>query len=527
MFNKQLVAIIAIIAIFSGLGVSAEDQPVEKTAALAICDHNGDGNRDLADVGYFATCQDTFDANDDGEHDLSDISAYASNNQDPAFCSAFKCTIEKKAELVVAETVSEPEYDPGHPVCDHSGDGKRNLTDVSLFAQCAETFDANHDGIHDVSDVSLYAQNKMNDDWCGYNFDCIPKKTNPDPITSGQSAAPILTAAEEVTLIEKTGAPYAPWCSALLGALKGYYNGGTFNQAINLIGEEYVIDLSDVSAIATMYYAGIDDACKARFQQANDCVDSNVSWCDALEQDLMDSPDYGDLSDVSSVASVISAENQAACLELLNLDLECTKKVQPPSAFTSGGVTSPEVFSINSAVSCNQVDITWNTSNDSLTWLVYGETNEYGQEYKSEDYTANHAVSLFDLPYDTTFNYMVKTLSSYGGSKESNNLEFNTLSAAECGVVLGEKITQEVPEPKVLGVKEDEEKPADVCTYGTPDEDVLGQTEWADGTLLRGCGPEVYRIENQTKHHIKSLEELFNYIGQRIYNVTNDILDLF
>ena len=67
----------------------------------------------------------------------------------------------------------------------------------------------------------------------------------------------------------------------------------------------------------------------------------------------------------------------------------------------------------------------------------------------------------------------------------------------------------------------------EVCTYSTPDEDVLGKTDWEDGTLLRGCGPEVYRIENQEKRHVTSFSELLNYIGERIYNVTNDILDLF
>ena len=75
-----------------------------------------------------------------------------------------------------------------------------------------------------------------------------------------------------------------------------------------------------------------------------------------------------------------------------------------------------------------------------------------------------------------------------------------------------------INKPQVLGVKE-------VACEG--DEDISDQTEWADGSLLRGCGSQVYIIENQQKRHIKSLSELFNYIGQRIYNVKNTVLNLF
>jgi len=59
------------------------------------------------------------------------------------------------------------------------------------------------------------------------------------------------------------------------------------------------------------------------------------------------------------------------------------------------------------------------------------------------------------------------------------------------------------------------------------DSAVAGQTEWADGSLIRGCDNKVYRIENQVKRHIVSLKDLFKYIGQRINNVSDDIVALF
>ncbi len=57
-------------------------------------------------------------------------------------------------------------------VCDHNGDNVRNLTDVSLYSSCVDTFDVNGDGVHDLSDVSLYAANNQNDSWCRTNFSC-------------------------------------------------------------------------------------------------------------------------------------------------------------------------------------------------------------------------------------------------------------------------------------------------------------------------------------------------------------------
>lgn len=72
--------------------------------------------------------------------------------------------------------------------------------------------------------------------------------------------------------------------------------------------------------------------------------------------------------------------------------------------------------------------------------------------------------------------------------------------------------------PQVLGIKEVN------CKI---DKDVAGQTQWADGSLIRGCDMKVYRIENQEKHYIKNLQELFRYIGQRIYNVADEVVNLF
>ena len=57
-------------------------------------------------------------------------------------------------------------------VCDINNDGARNLSDVSLFAGCVDTFDVNGDGVHDLTDISLYASNNQSNSWCQTNFNC-------------------------------------------------------------------------------------------------------------------------------------------------------------------------------------------------------------------------------------------------------------------------------------------------------------------------------------------------------------------
>jgi hypothetical protein len=55
-------------------------------------------------------------------------------------------------------------------VCDHNGDGERNLADVTLFNQVKGSMDLNGDGVSDLSDVTLYAQNYDNDLFCQEHF---------------------------------------------------------------------------------------------------------------------------------------------------------------------------------------------------------------------------------------------------------------------------------------------------------------------------------------------------------------------
>jgi len=167
--------------------------------------------------------------------------------------------------------------------------------------------------------------------------------------------------------------------------------------------------------------------------------------------------------------------------------------------------------------------ISWDTSKDSLTWLLYGENSNYGSEYKGGDYLFNHSFTIKDLNPNTEYHYIINTEGADGQKKLDYDRIFTTMSNEQCGLVLGEKIKEE-PAPEVLGVQEVLGLKKSLCKL---DEDVLGQTQWVEGSLIRGCDMKIYRIEDQEKHYIKNFEELLKYIGQRIYNVSDDITSLF
>jgi hypothetical protein len=292
--------------------------------ALAICDHTGEGLRNLSDVSEFAECKDTFDADGNGIHDLNDISIYASMNQDNAFCNTtFKCVAEP-----IVSPVTENQ---GLPICDHTGEGLRNLSDVSEFAECKDTFDADGNGIHDLNDISIYASMNQDNAFCRDTFKCIATST-----------PAVIESIGETSVRSNNGGS----SSNSVGLNICDHNGDTFR------------NLSDV----------------ALFAEIKDTLN---------------------LSQIADYAE----HNQ---------------------------------------------DDTWCAAN-------------------------------------------------YGAKKVETTAK-----------VLGEKLSN--------------------CKIDT---DVAGQTEWAEGSLIRGCDMKVYHIENQAKRHIVNLKDLFKYIGQRIYNVSDDIVALF
>lgn len=349
--------------------LAPETSEVTITNTLAVCDHNGDGLRNLSDVSMLAEIKDTLS--------LSEIAEYAQNNQDDIWCAA------KFRRL---------------PVCDHNGDTLRNLSDVALFAEIKDSLN--------LTEIADYAEHNQDDIWCAANY-------GPRDLESAQGT-------QEV--------------DANVGLAICDHNGDGLR------------NLSDVPLLA---------ACQNTFDANGDGVH--------------------DLSDISLYASMNQDANFChktfVCVATSTPAVELI--IETPVISNNGGSSSNGV---GLAICDHNGDNVRNLSDVALFAEIKDSLNlsqiaEYAQNNQNDDW---------------------------------------------CSANYGQQNPEIVPE--VLGEK------LSTCNI---DNDVAGRTEWAEGSLIRGCDMKVYRIENQTKRHILSLKDLFKYIGERIYNVTDDIVALF
>lgn len=192
----------------------------------------------------------------------------------------------------------------------------------------------------------------------------------------------------------------------------------------------------------------------------------------------------------------------------------CTENCGGGGGGGGGGRTSI-ISNVNSDISCVGNVLSWVTSKNSNSWVVYGTTpDEYTEEYKDNTKKTGHSIILPDLDPNTTYYFKIKS-DGETTVKESAEYSFITMSAAQCG--------------QVLGVKE-----VATCDYVRPshshgvDVDVMNVFEFPDGTLLRdGCHADlsVYLIKDQMKWHVPNWQYLNDhYRGQRIYNVMSEVV---
>ncbi|MFA6253288.1 MAG: hypothetical protein WCV69_03650 [Patescibacteria group bacterium] len=81
--------------------------------------------------------------------------------------------------------------DSGPVVCDINNDGARNLSDVALYAGCADTFDVNNDGVHNLIDNALYSSNYQSNSWCQTNFRCSATTASSNTTDTGLAVCDI------------------------------------------------------------------------------------------------------------------------------------------------------------------------------------------------------------------------------------------------------------------------------------------------------------------------------------------------
>ncbi len=164
-------------------------------------------------------------------------------------------------------------------------------------------------------------------------------------------------------------------------------------------------------------------------------------------------------------------------------------------------------INIQAQTATSSANVTWGTTLPSHTWIVYGTTTEYGKEFRNTVYGVSHSAALNNLLPNTTYHYQLRAFDN------NTNVVYDV---DRTFVTNGNGIP-----PQVLGTKE-------FACVPDIDGDIKDISKFADGVLLRGCGPEVYHIVNGKKFHIPSWQYLHdNYFAVRIYNISDENLVQF
>jgi len=336
------------------------------------------------------------------------------------------------------------------------------------------------------------------------------------------------------------------WCQGLVQGVKdstGSKVGDSNYNDIYDINNDGVINLTDVVLVAQLDGQNDQAACYAHYQPPMpQCPAPVVAVCGNGEVET------GEVCDDGNTNTEICGDNEvnngtfcnATCTTTLTLAETCDAGTEgsssctpqctvinptPPQPGPSGGggggggggvILPPNAYSSSIAPLCQQTTINWQTSNDSITWLVYGTDQSYGQEVKESVYKVSHSVVLTGLLPGTTYYYQIKTQGSNGLVKaDALNGSFTTPTAQQCasGII-----------PEVLGTKEE------ACRFVKPndgiaqiDKDIMNVFDFPNGALIRSvCDPNmsIYVLVSGKKFHIPNWQYLYDhYFGQRIFNV--------
>jgi len=106
------------------------------------------------------------------------------------------------------------------------------------------------------------------------------------------------------------------------------------------------------------------------------------------------------------------------------------------SAPTGGGAryvdtTAPSITNIKVVSKTDSAVITWTTNELSLSWVIYGETSDYGQELETTDYHTSHSLTLTGLSPETVYHYKIKSKDRSGNTGSSVDETFTTLTKEE------------------------------------------------------------------------------------------------
>ncbi|MFH0740177.1 MAG: peptidoglycan-binding protein [bacterium] len=105
-----------------------------------------------------------------------------------------------------------------------------------------------------------------------------------------------------------------------------------------------------------------------------------------------------------------------------------------PGGGTQGGggsvsdTTAPTASAVSVQVGSTEAQITWNTNEASLSWVLYGASSSYGNESLGTTYITSHSAKIVGLNASSIYHYQVKTKDSTGNVGYSSDYIFTTLA---------------------------------------------------------------------------------------------------
>ena len=105
--------------------------------------------------------------------------------------------------------------------------------------------------------------------------------------------------------------------------------------------------------------------------------------------------------------------------------------VGPGTGVPAGDITPPSISNIKVTAGDIYATISWQTSESSISWILYGTTTDYGLEIKTTTSTTSHSLTLTGLSASTTYHYQIKSKDAAGNIGSYTDQTFTTLALGE------------------------------------------------------------------------------------------------
>ena len=203
------------------------------------------------------------------------------------------------------------------------------------------------------------------------------------------------------------------------------------------------------------------------------------------------------------VSALSSSDQESAA----TAEISATPQTQGGAVIYSGGGESldtipPSISNIQLQIGSTKAVISWQTSEPSLSWLLYGTSTSYGFTKKLSSYLTSHSSMLTGLLPQTTYHYQVKSEDKAGNIAAYTDKVFTTLAVGSTSLPIQKettvlpRVTFEKPISK-MSVSEIKIKIQEIMKVISQLNDILKQVQTA-GTSL-GKVPAGFKFQKFLK----------------------------